>query len=159
MTVTPAFTQFCRICHNLTQTSTNQNQANYFKWYLIHFELIYRNPAWLFRVLDESCSLFDPSCLLHLHAYVSITQIFHFKWAFLWDVTLVGGDSSLFGFVALLKHFQSWDHRCHRCRDTWGIFVSLILSHPLFFIYFLPVILPVILVNIMSSKPEQIYNI
>lgn len=40
---------------------------------------------------------------------------------------------SLCGSVALLKHFQSWDHRCHRCRDAWGIFVSLILSHPVFF--------------------------
>lgn len=35
---------------------------------------------------------------------------------------------SLCGFVALLKHFQSWDHRGHRCRDACRIFVSLFLS-------------------------------
>lgn len=68
LAVWPPFTQFCCICHDLTQTGTNQNEANYFKLYLMHLWTYLEEPGLAFRVLDESCSLFDSSCLLHSHA-------------------------------------------------------------------------------------------
>lgn len=94
-----------------------------------------QEPSLAFRALDEFCSLFDSFCLLHLHTFVSIMPNISFKSNIFarcnprWERL-----KSLCGFVALLKHFQSWDHRCHRCRDAWGTFVSLFLSHPVFFL-------------------------
>lgn len=124
-----------------------------------------QEPSLAFRALDEYCSLFDSSCLLHLHTFVSIMPNIYFK-----SNIFVGCNpcwerlKSLCGFVAPLKHFQSWDHRCHRCRDAWGIFVSLFLSHPVFF--FLPVISMFIflkmillyLTTILSNKSKYAFR-